>query len=179
MIALKNPFFSKIFSFEPQRIPFDNLIENIQRNSDNDICTPFNYGISHQSKKSFLKIDKKDFAKSKLVVSSDGKTVDKSEFSKSTIFEDIELVGNKELSNLLDLDLSKKIGGKIDTEGHEFFVLQGLMNTNFWQNICWIFMEFPRKANHQRCLDIMDNEGFKIAGKVGDGDHYDLLFKKV
>ncbi len=179
LVALKNPFFTKIFSFEPQRIPFDDLTENIQRNSGNNKCIPIKYGISHQSKKSFLRIDNFDTAKSQLKVTIDGETLPKSNFSKSYIWEDIELIGNEELSNLLDLDLSEKIGVKIDTEGHEFFVLKGLINTNFWQNICWIFIEFSKKANHQRVLDIMDNEGFKIIEKIGDGGHYDLLFKKL
>ena len=178
LVALKNSNIKKIYSFEPQSVPFKFLDENVKRNNGHDKCITLNYGISNKSKKSFLKIDKSDLGKSKLKVSSQGESMDKSQFSPETIFEDIEIIGNKELSSLLNLDTSKKIGVKIDTEGHELFVLKGLKNTNFWENICWIFMEFSRKANHQKCLDIMFNEGFKIIKKVGNEEHYDLLLKK-
>ena len=178
LVALRNSNIEKIYSFEPQAIPFKFLNENVDRNNGYNKCTTLNYGVSHKTKKSFLKIDNSDLGKSKLKVSSDGETIDKSQFPTETIFEDINIIGNKELSNLLNLDLSKKIGIKIDTEGHELFVLEGLKNTNFWVNICWIFMEFSRKANHQKCLDFMSNEGFKIIKKVGNEEHYDLLFKK-
>tara|TARA_B100000073_G_C23642397_1_gene537193 strand:- start:197 stop:1033 length:837 start_codon:yes stop_codon:yes gene_type:complete len=178
LVALKNSNIEKIYSFEPQSVPFKFLNENVNRNNGHNKCTTLKYGVSHKTKKSFLKIDNNHLGKSKLKVSSDGKTMDKSQFSKDTIFEDIYIIGNKELSDLLSLDLSKKIGVKIDTEGHELFVLEGLKGTNFWKNISWIFMEFSRKANHKKCLNIMSNEGFKIIKKVGNEEHYDLLFKK-
>ena len=178
LVALKNSNIKKIYSFEPQSVPFKFLKENVVRNNGYEKCTTLNYGVSHKTKKSFLKIDNSDLGKSKLKFTSEGDTMDKSQFSPETIFEDIEIIGNKELSSLLNLDISKKIGVKIDTEGHELFVLKGLKNTNFWENICWVFMEFSRKSNHQKCLDIMSNEGFKIIKKVGSEEHYDLLFMK-
>lgn len=178
LIALKNPFFTKIFSFEPQIKIFNNLTENIQRNSGDHRCIPMNYGISHFSKKGFLKIDEYDSAKSHLKVNQTGELRAQSEFPENAIWEDIELIGNEKLSSLLELDLKQKIGVKIDTEGHEFFVLEGLINTDFWQNICWIFIEFSRKIDHNKSLDFLTKEGFTIVKKIGSGTHYDLLMKR-
>ncbi|MEG3581887.1 MAG: hypothetical protein VX359_02830, partial [Chloroflexota bacterium] len=187
LIALKNPFFTKIFSFEPQSGTYDILTENIQRNSGKERCVPINLGISHSSKKGFMRIDKYDSGKAKVKVNNSGELLDKSDFSDSYIGkywgayrgENIELIGGEELSNLLSLGYGEKIGVKIDTETHEPFVLEGLINTNFWQNILWIFIEFSRKLDHQKCLDLLSKEGFSIAKKVGTDIHYNLLMKRL
>ena len=186
LIALKNPFFTKIFSFEPQSETYDILTENIQRNSGKERCVPINFAISNSSKKGFMRIDKYDSGKAKVKVNNSGELLDKSDFSDSYIGkywgayrgENIELIGGEELSNLLSLGYGEKIGVKIDTETHEPFVLEGLINTNFWQNILWIFIEFSRKLDHQKCLDLLSKEGFSIAKKVGTGNQYDLLMKR-
>ena len=187
LIALKNPFFTKIFSFEPQSGTYDILTENIQRNSGKERCVPINFAISNSSKKGFMRIDKYDSGKAKVKVNNSGELLDKSDFSDSYIgkywgayrWENIEIIDGRKLSNLLSLEYGEKIGVKIDTETHEPFVLEGLINTNFWQNIQWIFIEFSRKLDHQKCLDLLSKEGFSIAKKVGTDTHYNLLMKRL
>ena len=186
LIALKNPFFTKIFSFEPQSETYDILTENIQRNSGKERCVPINFAISNSSKKGFMRIDKYDSGKAKVKVNNSGELLDKSDFSDSYIGkywgayrgENIEIIDGRKLSNLLSLGYGEKIGVKMDTETHEPFVLEGLINTNFWQNIQWIFIEFARKLEHQKCLDLLSKEGFFVARKIGTGNQYDLLMKR-
>ena len=190
LIALKNPFFTKIFSFEPQSGTYDILTENIQRNSGKERCVPMNFAISHSSKKGFMRIDKYDSGKAMIKVNNSGELLDKAELSanrRETLaewnaryrWENIEIIDGRKLSNLLSLGYGEKIGVKIDTETHEPFILEGLINTNFWQNIQWIFIEFSRKLDHQKCLDLLSKEGFSIAKKVGTDIHYNLLMKRL
>ena len=189
LIALKNPFFTKIFSFEPQSETYDILTENIQRNSGKERCVPINFAISNSSKKGFMRIDEYDSGKSMIKANETGELIDKAELStnrRETLaewnaryrWENIEFIDGTKLSNFLSLEYGEKIGVKIDTETHEPFVLEGLINTNFWQNILWIFIEFSRKLDHQKCLDLLSKEGFSIAKKVGTGNQYDLLMKR-
>jgi len=190
LIALKNPFFTKIFSFEPQSKIYDILTENIQRNSRTERCVPMNFAISNSSKKGFMRIDEYDSGKSMIKTNENGELIDKAEFSanrRETLaewnaryrWENIELIDGRKLSNFLSLEYGEKIGVKIDTETHEPFVLEALINTNFWQNVLWIFIEFSRKLDHQKCLDLLSKEGFSIAKKVGTDTHYNLLMKRL
>ena len=190
LIALKNPFFTKIFSFEPQSKIYDILTENIQRNSRTERCVPMNFAISNSSKKGFMRIDEYDSGKSRIKANENGELIDKAEFSanrRETLaewnaryrWENIELIDGRKLSNFLSLEYGEKIGVKIDTETHEPFVLEALINTNFWQNVLWIFIEFSRKLDHQKCLDLLSKEGFSIAKKVGTDTHYNLLMKRL
>ena len=190
LIALKNPFFTKIFSFEPQSKIYDILTENIQRNSRTERCVPMNFAISNSSKKGFMRIDEYDSGKSMIKANENGELIDKAEFSanrRETLaewnaryrWENIELIDGRKLSNFLSLEYGEKIGVKIDTETHEPFVLEALINTNFWQNVLWIFIEFSRKLDHQKCLDLLSKEGFSIAKKVGTDTHYNLLMKRL
>ena len=190
LIALKNPFFTKIFSFEPQSKIYDILTENIQRNSRTERCVPMNFAISNSSKKGFMRIDEYDSGKSRIKANENGELIDKAEFSanrRETLaewnaryrWENIEFIDGTKLSNFLSLEYGEKIGVKIDTETHEPFVLEALINTNFWQNVLWIFIEFSRKLDHQKCLDLLSKEGFSIAKKVGTDTHYNLLMKRL
>ena len=136
-----------------------------------------------------MRIDEYDSGKSMIKANETGELIDKAELStnrRETLaewnaryrWENIEIIGGEELSNLLSLGYGEKIGVKIDTETHEPFVLEGLINTNFWQNIEWIFIEFARKLEHQKCLDLLSKEGFFVARKIGTGNQYDLLMKR-
>ena len=178
LIALKNSNFTKIFSFEPQEKIYSILCENIKRNLGEKICTPLKLGISNTSGPAKLK----EWIPKKLTDMQDsGKSRIESEVD-LMIYpgEIIETIHGVKLSTLLSLDPKEKIGIKIDTEGHEIKVLKGLINTNFWGNVMWIFVEFNIRVNHKDLLFLLTEEGFSPTKKIptSNPNHFDLLLTR-
>ena len=165
LIALKNKNFNKIFSFEPQRNIYKILCQNIKRNLGDKRCMPFNLGISNLNSKAFLQSDNRHSGKAKIIA----ENLQNSEI--------IETVSGKNLSKILNINNNEKVGIKIDTEGHELKVLKGLIDTNFWKNTIWVFIEFNKNVDHDEIFQLLTIEGFITIKKISTNNpnHYDLL----
>jgi FkbM family methyltransferase len=151
----------KIFSFEPIKSTFIKLKRNMLLNPELKHIKKYNYGLSNQN--SILKT--KALKKNGFIQSGGFGVVNKNENLKSlhteyALFKKAD--DNFKIKN-------KKICLKIDVEGHEFFVLDGLRNI-FKNNQVILQIEvFPR--NFSKVNKKLNSFGFKKINQI-NADYY-------
>lgn len=138
---------AKIFSFEPVKPIFDVLRANVELHSIADIYL-FNYGVSSENNSNILFTFYPNMAGNSTAVpleKLESREVMNTIFSKDIVeklFQSQEIRGEvKTLSSIFhELDIKSVDLLKIDVEGEEYAVLQGI-NPNDWSKIKQIVME--------------------------------------
>ena len=83
---------------------------------------------------------------------------------------------------LLDLTRDKRIGLKIDVEGHEFNVLQGLQKAGLLSRASWAIVEIDEshlerhEASVSDIYEMMSDIDFVPAKGPNTSAHYDEIF---
>ena len=145
----------KILSFEPNFEAFYKLKKTLKKNSFNNIKI-FNFGLSNKKTNVYMKsMIKNGFVHSNSSILNNLREFKDKNFK---IFESNLRVGDHEIKLK-----NKRLLIKIDVEGHEIFVLKGLIK-NLNQNKCLILIE------------IGDNK-FNKVNNFMIKNHFKLLFK--
>jgi len=122
----------KILAYEPNADAFYKVQKTLKKNLFDNIKI-FNFGLSNQKKNVYMKsMIKKGFVHSNSSILNNPKQFKDKKFQ---IFKASLRVGDHEISFK-----NKRLFIKIDVEGHEFFVLKGLIK-NLTQNNCLILIE--------------------------------------
>tara|TARA_A100001011_G_scaffold341273_1_gene374020 strand:+ start:110 stop:901 length:792 start_codon:yes stop_codon:yes gene_type:complete len=148
ILMAKNHFNLTVYAFEPHKNAFKRLKENVYLNNFSNRIYLYDYALSSKHGDSFLE------------------TKNRFEFSQS---------GGAKISKKGDIKIKYKIGDdiikiknehiaiKIDTEGHELFVLQGIKNLLTVNKVFLQIEIFPK--NTTAVLQFLNNLGFKLITK--------------
>jgi len=101
----------KIFSFEPEKINYNKLIQNIHLNKMNNIQV-FNHALSNENSNNVLNLDYSNFG---------GHFIN----TKKSYFYKTQSIKTKKLDDVIDRNIYFDLI-KIDVEGHEINVLKGM-----------------------------------------------------
>jgi len=126
----------KIYAIEPFPLNFDILKKNIKLNSFDKIIEPYNLAISNYSGKEKLYITSKHNLCNMLATES-------SEFIEIKTETLDDFIKNKQKPNLIRMDI----------EGYEYYVIEGMKNTMKQCNPCKIFIEIHPYQMNQKGLD--------------------------
>jgi FkbM family methyltransferase len=138
----------KTYAFEPHPHVFKRLQKNINLNNLEDKISTYNYALSNKLGSSLL------YSRNKFnIKQSGGATINE--------LGNIKIKTDKG-DNLLEFK-EKKIAIKIDTEGHELFVLEGLKNLLSSNSICLQIEIFPN--NVDQVLSFLNKLNFKLIKK--------------
>ena len=108
----------KIFSFEPIKKTYDKLLKNIRLNKSLKNIKTYNYGASNKNSKQIMKaLIKKNIIQYGGFGVSQTKKINKNFYTEEASFKKLDSIFNFK---------NKKIFIKIDTEGHENLLLDGI-----------------------------------------------------
>ena len=137
-----------IYAFEPHKDAFKRLKENVSLNNFKNNIYLYDYALSNKTGYSFLE------AKNRFKLSQSGG---------AKISETGEMkIKNETGDNLIKIK-NENIAIKIDTEGHELFVLKGIKNLLINNKIFLQIEIFPQ--NTTNVIAFLDNLGFKLVTK--------------
>ena len=113
----------KVYSYEPDKIAFDELKKNIELNSFRYRPEIFNFGLSKINSKAYLYSNTNDFGKSEsgLINYKNPKNSKKIEIELKNFLQEIEKIKRKNLNNKIKIL-------KIDIEGGEFLFEKHIYN---------------------------------------------------
>ena len=154
----------RIYAFEPHKDAFRRLKENINLNKFNNRIYLYNYALSNKKGESFLE------AKNRFGLSQSGgaKISDKGSIKiKYQIGDDLIKIKNEHIAI------------KIDTEGHELFVLHGIKNLLAYNKVFLQVEIFPQ--NTTVVTQFLNNLGFQLITKsqfTHQKDILDYFFEK-
>jgi len=126
----------KIYAIEPFPLNFDLLQKNIKLNSYDKIIEPYNLAISNKSGKEKLYVTSKHNLCNMFAIDAD-------EFVEIKTETLDNFIKNKQKPNLIRMDI----------EGFEYYVVQGMKNTLKECNSCIIFIEVHPYQMDQKGLD--------------------------
>lgn len=171
LIAGANPGVKAIHAFEPVPETFRFLADNIRRNGVGR-CTPHPVGVSAAPSVSRIRVKRGHSGVSTLRDAS----MEPIGFD-STI--EIRVVGPEYLDREVDASIASRVIVKLDVEGHEEVVLNALMRTRLWPKVANIYYEVnERHLDHRSVLSTLQNAGFRVIKKNGDGQDYDLMVER-
>lgn len=144
LLAAKSNRNCKVFSFEPNPDTYKRFEYNIRLNNIENIY-PYKLAVSDFNGLSYFKKSKNTWV-SKITDSKDMETIEVDTITLDEIIKDNSI----EIIDLL----------KIDVEGSELNVIKG--STNTIKIVKKIILEYHSKELQKNCLDILDENGFRI-----------------
>lgn len=168
VLAGKNSFVKKVYSFEPNDEILPLLTNNLKLNQiySHKIIPA---AISSHTGKLALTTFEGHSGMSTLQTRNDN---DK----KKITVKNIETINYIELNKLIP---SQPLNGiKIDVEGHEEIVINELVKCDFFKQTQWIFCEIDEQwVNPSKIKDVLQNEGFSNFKRIGNHPtHYDVMY---
>ena len=148
ILMAKNHSNLTIYAFEPHKDAFRRLKDNVNLNKFNNRIYLYNYALSYKNGNSFLE------AKNRFGLSQSGgaKISDKGNIKiKYQIGDDLIKIKNEHIAI------------KIDTEGHELFVLKGIKNLLANNKVFLQIEIFPQNTND--VTKFLNNLGFQLITK--------------
>ena len=169
LIAARNELSKKVISLEPLISTYKLLISNINFNKFNSKIDPYNFGISNEEGEHEIYF-RNNHSGGASLYKREKKTENKSDI--------IRLVDRRFFNNL-KFDLNHKIIIKIDVEGHEYEVINEIINSNIIHKVESIFFECDESwIDVAKVKNLLLKSGFRKFRKIGKGNHYDILANK-
>lgn len=156
VIASKIPSIEKIYSFEPEEIAYQNLVYNIHLNEMESVAEPINLAVSNEIKNVSFGIEAPAAGINGIIETSFHDSV---KYNRSA---DVLAISVDDIVAFLD----KRIGIKIDVEGHEIEVLQGcrqILDNNQCLLQVEIYKDYDRvekvflEKNYQKIFNIAND----------------------
>ena len=166
-----------VFAFEPNPHTFADLSSNILANGRSNIVG-LNLAISGVSQLFAIKHNRAHSGGTSL------KKLRKGPLAPINSSDEhlIVAIAPQNLEPLLEVTRERRIGIKIDVEGHEHNVLQGLFKAGLLDRTDWVIVEIDEKnlrrhnASISDIYELMRNIGFSPSKGERFSEHYDEIF---
>jgi FkbM family methyltransferase len=169
LIAAKNPMIKTIHAFEPDKVSFEFLLRNIEKNRA-QIIEPYNVAIGESSGTVLLSKVEGHSGLSKIVAYS--------ESNAKTSFK-IQMIDHSHLNTFLNIN-EYEYFIKIDVEGYEFQVLKTLLACRIFPKVKSFYLEFDKNMGKVgQVEEFLTENGFTECGRWGTNSHWDALWQKV
>ena len=169
-----------VFAFEPNSDIFSDLCFNIQANSKKNVVA-LNLAISDSNQLFKIKHNPAHSGGAFLQKLQSGAVAQIDPADEQLVVA----VEPKNLEMLLEMTRDRRIGLKIDVEGHEFNVLHGLQNAGLLGRASWVIVEIDKihlerhEASVSDIYEMMSDIDFVPAKGPNTSAHYDEIFSLV
>ena len=163
----------KVFSFEPSHREYSKLLANIKRNQCTNI-TPINLALGDNLNLTSINIAKEHTGLNKIMVNN--QRIDSNDFNQNVLIMPLDLI-----SNIFNEEIMLC---KIDVEGFELFVLNGMKSLLKKGKISTLILEMSpnflsnnmQSINHIYSL-LKENGYISIEKNKSSGNQWDEVFK--